>query len=269
MLVGCGCGELLPRLCFPGCRICGLGLRPVALALASDLLFLLAQHDGLLGSVERRALAAWMAIPIGSRSPRGRRPRHTPDSWPTGLRTKCVAARAFAALIVAVGWGRVGERSRGRIARRSCGPGFVDGDVRCFVRRGPCALWQIADAMTFPAAALFGISSWLSFVRATLVAQCPARGPAPPVIPARWARSDSFSEIPWYAFLLAALPPFTVRPSRDPAPFATNRVREVGHLLDSVPRSDRCGGDPGHSGGGHFPRKIGKRRLTDLRQTSP
>ena len=134
-------------------------------------------------------------------------PAKLPDEWPIHVQEKAWPLAIFT-LLVALGW--AGSES---VARQSPGGAvglglsmamFGASLVVLHAHYGKCA-----EAMTFPAAALFGISL------VALVRKSDVGGALPAVallLPSflLMGATESYSEVPWYAFVLAALPPLTV-----------------------------------------------------------
>ena len=194
--------------CFPGCRICVVR-RPVALGLAPVPLAP-ALIDGLLA--QSKGVPWWggwrLRLGVGLIAALIIVPAKLPDEWPIRVQEKAWSVAAFT-LIVALGWG-----GSERVARQS--PGGAVGLGLSMAMFGAslvvaaCTLWQsCAEAMTFPAAALLGISLVALIRKSDVGGAVPAVALLLPSFLLMGA-TESYSEVPWYAFLLAMLPPLTV-----------------------------------------------------------
>jgi len=199
MVIGCGVANYFrgalpwlpePR---PGLPLVGWHWIP--------LLFLLAQHDAMFGratgpaawGVRVRILliagaAAYLLVPAEMRA----------KWWPLA---------AFAAAI-AIGW--VGSDA---VARQN--PGGLVGLGLSLAMFGASFVMahahsaRFADALSIPAAALFGISVVALFAKVDVGGAIPGIAVVLPAV-LLVGYDQTFSEIPWYAFLLAALPPVTI-----------------------------------------------------------
>jgi hypothetical protein len=134
-------------------------------------------------------------------------PAKLPDEWPVHVQEKAWPLAVFT-LMVALGWAgseAVARQSPGGAIGLGLAAALFGGSIVVLhAHYGKCA-----EVMTFPAAALLGISI-VSFIRKSDIG-----GAVPAVallLPSLLliGATESYSEVPWYAFLLAALPPLTV-----------------------------------------------------------
>jgi|RhiMethySRZTD1v2_1073278.scaffolds.fasta_scaffold177525_2 hypothetical protein len=134
-------------------------------------------------------------------------PANLPAEWPVHVHERTWPLAVFT-LMVALGW--VGSEA---VARQSPGGAvglglaaalFGASIVVLHAHYGKCA-----EVMTFPAAALVGMSIVALIRKSDIGGAVPAVALLLPTLLLIGA-TESYSEVPWYAFLLAALPPMTV-----------------------------------------------------------
>ena len=256
MVVGCRRRELLPRTCFPGGRtrrppaLCplslGTGFRSCSCWLNSTAC--LAR-----GRPSRCGAAAAASSGSASSRPRSFRPACTDvaarlrrlavpipgpgvaDRW----RSRCPSSLGWAGSDAVARHNRPADVVGLGLSLAMFGASFVM--VHAHTAR-------FADALSIPAAALFGISVVALVRQGGCRRSDPRRRVGAAVSPARWSRSErGFSEIPWYAFLLAALPPITIGLLAIPPLSLTGFGRVP--VLGPLPGSDDRGGHPRGSGG--------------------
>jgi hypothetical protein len=163
------------------------------------LMFLLFQHDGMFGATDRgwfmwvrrvivSGLAAWVFVPAAMRA----------EYWP-------LAAFAAVVLLGWVGPEALARQSPGGVVPLGLGFSFLGAS---FVMAHAHSA-SFADCLAIPGAALVGIAL-VSFVTKADPSGAFA-GPAM-LVPAilLLGQQSTFSEIPWYAFFLAALPPVLI-----------------------------------------------------------
>lgn len=181
-------------------------------------LLVLAQLDGILAhgsSIPKWAgwrlklglgvLAALVLVPPGLYQTW---PLHYAD-WPFPFRAQVWPILTFA-LFVALGWA-------GSAAAARQSPGGVVGLGLAMAMFGASFVAvhahtaRFADALSIPAAALFVITIVAAFTKVEVTGAIPAVALLlPAIMLVVTVENEGLHEIPWYAFLLAALPPLTV-----------------------------------------------------------
>ena len=131
------------------------------------------------------------------------------SGWPYPFRAQVWPILAFA-LFVGLGWA-----GSAAVARQS--PGGVVGLGLALAMFGASFVVvhahtaRFADALSIPAAALFVITVVAAFIKVEVTGAIPAVALfLPSIMLVVTIENEGLHEIPWYAFLLAAMPPLTV-----------------------------------------------------------
>ena len=172
-------------------------------------LLLLVQIDGVLG--QSQGVPWWgrwrLRLAAGFIAALLVVPAKLPDEWPVHVHERTWPLLVFT-LMVALGWAGSESVARqspgGAVGFGLAGALFGGSIVVLHAHYGKCS-----EAMTFPAAALLGISIVALIRKSDIGGAVPAVAlwlPAMLVVGA----TESYSEVPWYAFLLAALPPLSL-----------------------------------------------------------